>query len=144
MGNGKDYITSGGFDQYLYHQVGDTITASNGVQGKAITEYTDGDDFHSSLPQYSNTSEVYFKIDDISKQIEQARVYKDRKVFLDFDWNHTHKQFEVGLVHVHEWKFNKKGKWIRDESNVRYMTDAEIERYGELLKLANPNIKFKP
>lgn len=36
MGDVKSYRASGGFDQYLYRQVGDTITASNGVQGKVI------------------------------------------------------------------------------------------------------------
>lgn len=41
MGNSREYTKSGGFSQYLYHQVGETITASNGVQGKIVTEYKD-------------------------------------------------------------------------------------------------------
>lgn len=38
---------------------------------------------------------------------------------------------------------NKDGKWTRT-GNVRYMNNNEIERYGELLHLANPKVKFRP
>lgn len=143
MGNDREYISSGGFDQYLYYQIGETISATNGIQGKIINEISDKEDFHSSLPKYSNTSEVYFKLDDQSGQIEQARIYKDRKVSLDFDWGHPHKELPQGVVHVHEWHRDKKGKWSRD-SNPRYLNDYEINRYGDLLKLADPHIKFRP
>lgn len=82
MGDFKSYNPSGGFDQYLYTQIGDTITASNGVQGKVITEFTmtPAKPFHESLPIYSNTSEVYLKKSDKGTYaIEQARVYHGRK-----------------------------------------------------------------
>lgn len=64
MGDFANYLPAGGFSEYLYHDVGDVITADNGVQGKVINKYTDPNDeeFHESLPTYSNTSEVYFKI----------------------------------------------------------------------------------
>lgn len=39
MGDFKTYNTSGGFDQYLYYQVGDVIVARNGVQGKIVNEH---------------------------------------------------------------------------------------------------------
>lgn len=143
MGNGREYLPSGGFSQYLYHQVGETITASNGVQGKVVTEYSDNEKYHSSLPQYSNTSEVYFKNDDVTHTVEQARVYKDRKVAFDLDWGHQHKEFPKGVVHVHEWRLDRNGNWTRT-GKVRYMNNEEMARYGELLRLANPNVKFRP
>lgn len=61
MGNVREYIASGGFAQYLYCQIGETLVSGNGVSGKIITEYDDGTNFHSSLPMFSNTSEVYLK-----------------------------------------------------------------------------------
>ena len=143
MGDVKSYNSSGGFDQYLYRQVGETITASNGVQGKVITSSADDNMFHDSLPFYSNTSEVYFKVSDETKQIEQARIYKERKVALDFDWDHTHKPYEKGVVHVHEWHMNKKGEWKRSRT-PRFMNDEEMKRYGELIKKANPKAKLRP
>lgn len=146
MGDFKSYNPSGGFDQYLYYQVGDTITAENGVQGKVIDEYTSSGTgkYHSSLPMYSNTSEVYFKkSDEGSNPIEQARVYKDRKVALDFDWGHEHGTYPKGVVHVHEWHLNKKGKWVRG-ANPRCMNNSEIARYGDLIKKANPNARLRP
>ena len=144
MGDVKSYNPSGGFDQYLYTQVGEPFTAPNGVQGKIITKYSSANNFHESLPKYSNTSEVYLKRSDKGTHpVEQARIYKDRKVVLDFDWGHTHKTFQQGIVHVHEWHYNNQGKWVRCE-NPRYLNNDEIRKYGDLLKLAYPNIKFRP
>lgn len=143
MGNGRLYQESGGFTEYLYRQVGCTITASNGVQGKIVTEYRDNEKYHSSLPQYSNTSEAYFKNDDITHEVEQARIYKNRRASLDLDWGHQHKEFPKGVVHVHEWRQDKKGNWTRTEK-VRYMNNNEISRYGELLRKANENVRFRP
>lgn len=110
MGNSREYIKSGGFSQYLYYQVGQAIRASNGVQGKVVAEYGDENGFHSSLPKFSNTSEVYFKMDDKDPIVEQARIYVNRRVALDFDWGHTHGSYRKGIVHVHEWHKTKDGK----------------------------------
>lgn len=146
MGDFKSYKPSGGFDQYLYYQIGETITADNGMQGKIIDEYTDSSTgkFHSSLPMYSNTSEVYFKKSDKGKHlVEQARVYSDRKVSLDFDWGHTHGKHKTGVVHVHVWHLNEKGNWVRG-TNPRYMNNTEIAKYGDLIKKANPNARLRP
>jgi len=145
MGDVKYYNEAGGFDECLYHQVGDTITASNGVQGKVINSNNDPTDesFHDSLPIYSNTSEVYFKKSDVGQhEIEQARVYHNRKAALDFDWGHAHGSHEKGVVHVQEWHFNKNGQWVR-QKRERGMSNEEIARYGELLKLANPNVRLR-
>lgn len=143
MGNSREYIKSGGFSQYLYYQVGQTITASNGVQGKIVAEYGDENGFHSSLPKFSNSSEVYFKMDDKDAIVEQARVYVDRRVALDFDWNHTHGSYRKGVVHVHEWHKTKDGKWQRD-SEPRPMTSYEVYRFGEIIHLANPEARLLP
>lgn len=145
MGDFKSYNPSGGFDQYTYHQVGETITASNGVQGKVINGNSDEKDelFHESLPIFSNTSEVYFKRNDEKPhEIEQARIYKNRKAALDFDWGHGHGEHEKGVVHVQEWYCNNKGKWVR-RKKARGLSNEEIERYGELIKLANPNARLR-
>lgn len=143
MGNIREYIQSGGFSQYLYKQVGDIITASNGIQGKKIIQI-DNNNGHYSLPIHSNHSNIYFKQNDSTGEIEQARVYVNRLAAFDFDWGHVHDNFPIGIVHVQSWRKNKHGAWIRDSKSARYMTDEEIHKYGELLKLASPNIKFRP
>lgn len=140
MGGQNEYIGTGGFSQYLFHQVGDVIEA-DGVSGK-ILEKSGDDRSHDGLPKYSNTSRVYFKQDDVTRMVEQARIYEDRLVAYDFDWGHTHKEFLSGIVHVHEWHLNKNGKWVRSR-NPRLMNDDEIRKYGNLLKKANPNVKFR-
>lgn len=145
MGDFKTYNASGGFDQFLYYQIGDIIVANNGAQGKVVNEISDKmkEDFHGSLPMYSNTSKVYFKkSDEGDHSIEQARIYINRKVAFDFDWGHTHADFNQGVVHVHEWHFNSKGKWVRARV-PRGLNLDEIKEYGELLKLANPNVKLR-
>lgn len=133
-------MPTGGFSEYLYHQIGDTITA-NGISGKVIAKY-DGDPEHDGLPIYSNTSKVYFKLGDGGK-VEQARIYDGRKAVFDFDWGHPHHQFDKGVVHVHEHGVNKKGRWERSIKPVRYMNNEEMTKYGELLKKANPDVKFR-
>lgn len=141
MGNGTYY----GLDSPEFYTCDGTVLIdSTGLSGKVVTAYNDLD-YHSSLPSWSKTSNIYFKRDDEgAHEIEQMRVFgKDRRVSLDFDWNHTHKSFEKGIVHVHEWHLNKNGKWVRS-NNPRYMNNDEIKKYGELLNLANPNIKFFP
>jgi len=146
MGNFKYYIETGGFTPFLYYQVGDTITAANGVQGKVVDKISDYDtkDYHDSLPIYSNTSEVYFKKSDKGGHlVEQARVYIDRKAALDFDWGHAHGEHSEGVVHVHVWHQDSKGNWVRS-SNPRYMNNSEIARYGNLIKKANPKARLRP
>ena len=124
----------------MYHQIGETLS-SNGVSGKVI-EKQGNDRAHDGLLKYSNTSDVYFKLDDQTKLIEQARIYKDRLVAYDFDWGHTHKEYKEGVIHVHEWYLNKKGKWVRSNKS-RLLNNSEIEKYGELLKKANPKVMFR-
>lgn len=140
MGGQRAYVNSGGFNEYLYHQVGETVTA-NGVSGKVVEKIGD-DRLHSGLPKYSNTSKVYLKTDDRQGIVEQARVYDNRTAALDFDWGHTHCEYRKGIVHVHEWRKDKNGKLIRS-GKPRLMNNAEMEKYGDLLKKANPDVKFR-
>lgn len=144
MGDFVNYIESEGFREYLYHEVGDIITANNGVQGKVLNGPLDPNDelFHESLPLYSNTSEVYFKLsDEGDHQIEQARVYKDRKPLIDIDWGHSHRKFRVGTIHVHEWKISPDGSPQR--MPPRLANDYELSRYGDLIQQANPKVKLR-
>ena len=59
MGAQKSYRPSGGFSEYLYHQVGETIVA-DGISGKVIKRI-ELDNTHDGLPLYSNSSRVYFR-----------------------------------------------------------------------------------
>jgi len=140
MGGQRAYLKSGGFDEYLYHQIGEVIS-TNGMSGKVLKK--EGDDrSHEGLPMFSNSSTVYFKLDDETGLIEQARIYRDRKVIADFDWGHNHGEFKEGTVHVHEWRINKHGKWVRG-NNPRLMSNEEVSVYGELLKKAYGALLFK-
>lgn len=146
MGMQRQYLEQGGFSSYLYTQVGESITASNGVVGKVV-EKIDGTSFD-GLPIYSNTSEVYFKRNS-EGQIIQARVYDNRNPVCDFDWDHNHKnksgeRFEKGVVHVQLFKQDPNGDWKRESKKARYMNLQEIARYGELIKLADPNARLTP
>lgn len=145
MGQQREYLESGGFSAWLYTQKGSEIVASNGVVGKVV-EKIDGTSFD-GLPIFSNTSEVYFKRNK-DGHIVQARIYKDRKPVCDFDWDHPHtnksgEKFPEGVVHVQEFVKQPDGTWKRLYRNARYMRPEEKERYGELIKLANPNAKLE-
>jgi hypothetical protein len=143
MGDFYTYIKSGGFTEHLYHDVGDII-AANGIQGKVINSFLDPYDevFHASLPLYAGNSTVYFKkSDEGNHPIEQARIYQDRHALIDIDWGHTHGEFKIGTIHVHEWEMRPDGTWKRKPP--RYANDDELVRYGDLIKLANPNVKLR-
>lgn len=143
MGNVRFYESAGGFSKYLFYQVGEAITDSKGLTGKIVTEYESVKKLHSSLPNISNTSKVYFKLDDKDKSVEQARVYIRRHAAYDFDWGHTHGSFRKGTVHVHEWHKGEEGKWQRS-AEPRLMTPYEIACFGEIIHLANPKAKLLP
>lgn len=146
MGSQREYIALGGFSTYLYKQDGDTIIASNGVEGKVV-EKIEGTAYD-GLPLFSNTSEVYLKKNG-KGEIVQARIYNGRKPVCDFDWDHEHQnktgeKFDKGVVHVQSFKQMSDGSWKRLDKKARYMSDQEIARYGELIKLVNPNAKLRP
>jgi hypothetical protein len=146
MGNQREYRQSGGFSSYLYYQVGESISSSNGVVAKVVAK-VNGSPFE-GLPTFSNTGSVYLKVDKDGNVI-QARIYKNRNPVCDLDWDHSHKNangqtFEKGVVHVQEFTQNTKGEWKRQSKKARYLSDEEILRYGELLRKLKSDIKFRP
>lgn len=117
----------------------------NGVQGHLIKKVGDKDT-HTSLPYYSNTSDMYVRKN--ATGVCQGRVYVGQKMFLDFDWSHPHKNFEgktfdKGVVHVQMWKQNSDGSFTRLSNNARYMSNKEMKKYGPLIKSYCPEVKFR-
>lgn len=147
MGGQNYYKAEGGFSQYLYQLVGETIEI-NGIQAKVI-EYIGTKDHHEGLPYYSNTSDMYLKIADNQTYVEKAIVYIDRHAAFEFDWGHEHtnkkgngKSFPIGVVHVHE--LERIGNTVRRKNkDARLLTAAEVSKYGKILKKVYPQIKFK-
>ncbi len=118
----------------------------NGVKVSVIKK-RGGPDTHTNLPFFSNTSEVYFRKN--ANGICQARVYVGQKMCLDLDWSHSHRNttdgriFPKGTVHVQVWRENKDGTFSRVSDSARKMSNAEMKRYGSLLKAACSNIKLR-
>ena len=139
MGNGKQYLESGGFSEYLYRSVSEPVTI-NGLKCHVIQHYLDKDGYFGGLPHFSNTSDVYVGLgNDGARQI---RVFVDRKPIADFDWGHVHhnadgKKFDKGVVHVQRYH-GAKG------SDARYMSNAEIKKYGDIIKFFCPDAKLRP
>ena len=147
MGGQNHYLSAGGFSQYLYHTEGESAVI-NGLQVKVVAKI-DEDNHHSGLPFYSNTSDVYLKIERDGTLIEQAIIYQNRKAVLEFDWGHNHNgknghpSFKKGEVHVHELH-QIDGK-VRRNSKVqpRWMNTEEMTKYGDIIRFANPNAKMR-
>lgn len=99
------------------------------------------------LPQYSNTCDMYFRKNDKGEVI-QGKLYMGRRMVLDFDWGHEHKNkkshevFPVGVVHVQFYTITPKGTPNRHSNEARLMTKEEIEKYGKIILYYNPNAKF--
>lgn len=148
MGNQREYVSSGGFAAYLYenHPEWKAITI-NGIRAKVVKLKIDKTGFHSGLPTYANTSNMYLRLGPDGDVI-QAKLYKDRKHCVDFDWGHQHKNkgdktvFPKGVVHVQAYSVDNVG--IRYSNNARLMTEGEIEKYGAILKAFNSKVKFRP
>ncbi|MGM9866561.1 MAG: hypothetical protein ACI303_01690 [Lepagella sp.] len=146
MGNGKVY-PDGGFvgENAKYERIGDYKYA-NGLKG-CIVKRKDGGEFHSNLPQFANTSDMYFRQN--VNGVCQARVYIDHATFLDFDWSHNHtnksdgRSFKAGTIHVQVWTRNSDGSFSRKSDNARMMSNAEMKKYGPLIRKFCPNVKFR-
>lgn len=145
MGNGAVFFSRderGRRSEYVSIAPARTV---NGVKGHLIKKVGDSDT-HTNLPYYSNTSDVYFRQN--ANGVCQARVYAGQKMFLDFDWSHSHKNsdgriFQKGVVHVQIWKQNSDGTFSRLSKNARSMNNAEMKKYGPLLKSFCPSVKFR-
>lgn len=146
MGNGIIY-PEGGFSgkNAKYERIGDYKYA-NGLKG-CIIKRKDDSNFHSNLPQFANTSDMYFRQN--SKGVCQGRVYIDHATFLDFDWSHNHTNksdgriFKAGTIHVQIWTRNKDGSFSRKSDNARMMSNAEIKKYGPLIRKFCQNVRFR-
>ena len=145
MGNGADFFSrdeKGRRSEYVSLEPTRTV---NGVKGHLIKRKGDKDTY-SNLPLYSNTSDVFFRQNEHG--VCQARVYVGKKTILDFDWSHAHtnkgdgRKFERGTLHVQVWKQNKDGTFIRI-NDARSMSNAEMKKYGPILKDYYPSVKFR-
>lgn len=118
----------------------------NGVKGTLLKKVGDKDT-HTSLPYYSNTSEVYFRQN--KNGVCQARVYVGNKTYLDFDWSHNHtnkdssRTFKAGRVHVQVWVERPDGSFLRTSDSARSMSNAEMKKYGPILKAFCPYVKLR-
>lgn len=146
MGNGKDFFSrdaQGRRSEYTAIAPSKTV---NGIKGCLIKKVGDSDT-HTNLPYYSNTSNVYFRKN--ANGVCQARVYIGQKQYLDFDWSHNHtnksdgRTFERGRIHVQVWKENKDGSFSRMSDSARSMNNAEIKKYGALIKAFCPDVKLR-
>lgn len=141
MGGQNYYKAEGGFSQFLYHQVGEIISA-NGISAKVV-EKIDKSDPTQGLPAFANTSELYLGKGRKSGEIVQLRIYKGRKAYMDIDWGHPHKGIPEGKVHVHFYKINAEGKLEKIKGSDRLLNNAEMKKYGPLIKKVAPNAKFR-
>lgn len=112
--------------------------------------YNDSTKRENDLPAESNSAEAYFK-SDAKGNIIQLRIYDSvtHKAVMDIDFVDRHKNkqtgevFEKGVAHVQEFKI-KNGVPKRMSRKARYMTNAEIAKWGGAILKANPNVKFRP
>lgn len=149
MGIQRLLIPTGGFIEFLYvdHPNFNTVQI-NGIIAKALHYIDDGTDEHTGLPQYSSTSDMYFRIGK-DGTVVQGKVYVNRRQSIDFDWSHKHVNsdgtvFNKGIVHVQTYQVDSKGKIQRMSDEARYMTEDEIAKYGEIIHAFNPNVRFRP
>ncbi|MDE6079805.1 MAG: hypothetical protein K2G35_07055 [Duncaniella sp.] len=158
MGDQRAYVRGkNDFYAYTYTSLSARITI-NGVTGRLVEKKIPFKTKHRDLPAYAGQSDVYFAkgADGLASQ---AKLYSnDRKMRLDFDWDHVHinkhdgRRFPIGTVHVQEYRVCRvkdpsTGKlydrFTRVSKNARSMSLAEIEKYGPLIHYFNPHVKFK-
>lgn len=154
MGDQRDYVRGkNDFYSYTYTSLSPRVTI-NGVTGRILEKKETFKSKHADLPAYSKTSDMYFAPGPDGKATQGKLYSKDKKMMLDFDWDHSHTNpdgthFPKGTVHVQEYKVTKvkkKGKWVdsftRLSKKARHMTESEIKRYGPIIHHFNPDVKF--
>ncbi len=146
MGNGADFFSRDEKGRQSEYEPLEPARTVNGVKGHLIKKVGDSDT-HTNLPFYSNTSDIYFRQN--KNGVCQARAYAGQKLYLDFDWSHTHinnsdgRKFPRGTVHVQVWKQNKDGSFSRLSDEARSMSNAEMKKYGPILKDYCPSVKLR-
>lgn len=146
MGNGADFFTRDAKGRRSEYEAVENAVIINGVKGKVIKKIGDKET-HTNLPYYSNTSDVYFRKN--KDGVCQGRVYVGQKKYLDLDWSHVHvnktdgRTFSKGVVHVQMWAENSDGSFSRVSDSARLMNNAEIKKYGPLIRHFCPNVKFR-
>lgn len=146
MGNGVDFFSRDEKGRRSEYESLEPAKTVNGVKGHLIKKVGDKDT-HTNLPFYANSSDLYFRKN--AKGVCQARMYVGQKMFLDFDWSHTHvnqsdgREFPQGVVHVQLWKANADGSFRRLSENARFMNSHEMKKYGPILKAFCPTIKLR-
>jgi len=148
MGNGAEFlkgIALGGA-RSEYEAIGPAKTVG-GIKGKVLRR-AGGSDTHSNLPYYAATSDMYFRRN--HSGVCQGRVYLEHKLCIDFDWSHVHvnkgtdgRRFDIGVVHVQIWRQNQDGSFTRVSNGARNMSNAEMKKYGPLIKAFCPDVKFR-
>ncbi len=146
-----------GSGTYYRKKIPDRWITVDTIVGIKVLEDTQGN--ANNLPTYSKTSDAYFKRNKHG-EITQMRIFggmtrrKTRKPVMDIDIYHQNPHnnsdgtsFTEYVVHVHEFtrkRDPKTGKisWKRSKEG-RFLTEKEISLYGDILKKANRNIKFK-
>ncbi len=97
------------------------------------------------LPTYSNTSDIYFRKNE-NNEVVQAKVYLSREMIMDLDWDHSHRNksngefFPAGTIHVQIYTKNKDGNFVRLSHEARRMTQAEIQKYGPIIRYFNSDV----
>lgn len=142
MGGARAYNPAGGFHFKDFEQVGDTIYYK-GLVGKILRKV---DGSSSGLPSRSGKSDFYALPGKKTGEIVQVKLYKDRLQSIDFDWGHIHIEgkgknktiFPEGVVHAHEYAKGER------TGTTRYMSNEEINFFGDLFKSLNPSVKFRP
>ncbi|MDE5811414.1 MAG: hypothetical protein K2G64_02985 [Muribaculaceae bacterium] len=146
MGNGRIYPDSGFTGSAAKYERIDQYQYANGLRGSIIKRKDDVLN-HSNLPQFSNTSDLYFRQN--ANGVCQARVYVDHATFLDFDWSHNHankadgRNFQRGTIHVQTWLRNSDGSFTRLSDDARMMNNFEMKKYGPLIKKFCKEVKFR-
>lgn len=146
MGNGKVYPKEGFTDSNQKYESVGSYKYANGLKGVIVKRKSDPSD-HSNLPQFANTSDMYFRMG--KNGVCQARAYIEHNAVIDFDWSHNHtnksngQTFDYGTIHVQIWIRNSDGCFTRQSDDARLMNDAEIKKYGPLIRMFCNDVKFR-
>lgn len=148
MGNQKLYNSTNRFSSYLFEDsTAWAVHEINGIIGRVMEMNADPAGQHAGLPIFPDSSDMYFSTDE-NRAVMQAIINVGNRRMLIFDWGHMHinpdgKVFPKGVVHVHVCTIDEDGHLVLS-AHARLMTEAEISKYGPLLKSYDPKVRFRP